>query len=201
MKTQPAIKTALPPIKAKLLVPEEPKTKAVPEEPKPEKPKPPSTATKNYTIAVLLKVATSLPRPLEPVMIRSAIELDGQRVINVTLNGAHLLVSRSLKRADSLLLRFIISLAIVEYLQFWGNAPDGKPLRAAILRTAKIEGEGYFGISLASKLAASELLRSLDSMPIFGPTPVSTTHTLFTFHATLMVESRTANWNRRQEER
>ena len=65
-------------------------------------------------------------------MIRSALEADGQRCIVVTLNGGHLLVGRSLKRADSLTIKFITAMALAEYVGYWNGTADGKAIRAAI---------------------------------------------------------------------
>jgi hypothetical protein len=44
---------------------------------------------------------------------------DGGRLIRVGLCGAHILVNRSLHRADTLFVRFLIGLSLVEYSLFW----------------------------------------------------------------------------------
>jgi hypothetical protein len=116
------------------------------------------------------------------------------------LNASHLIVSRALKRVDTVIVKFLLSLALAEYVGFWrGKARhDGGALREAIIRLAAIEPEAFWGITLASKLCASELFRALDTLPVFGPSPSQEPHTLFTLPAVRLRErSELPNWRPR----
>lgn len=150
-----------------------------------------------YDVSVIMQLVAELPNN-EPIRVRSVLGTKGERNIHLSLNTNHLIVSRSLKRADTLLIRFLLCIALAEYLQFWGRRHDGQSLRAAITKAAGIEPEQYWGLTLATKLSASELLRSLDATPIFGPGPSEAVHTLFVLSAVRLREtSDMPNWRPR----
>jgi hypothetical protein len=156
-----------------------------------------------FDIVVTLRLAGELPNA-EPVRVRSVLGKGGERIIQLWLNAGHLVVSRSLTRADTLIIKFLLCLALAEYIGFWrGRARhDGGALREAIIQQAAIEPENFWGISLASRLCASELLRSLDTLPIFGPSPSQDSHTLFTLPAVRLRErSELPNWRVRNAQK
>jgi hypothetical protein len=134
----------------------------------PDRPSPRPTAL--YDVIVTLCVVPELPKG-EVVRVRSKLGPAGERFIDLSLNSGHILVSRSLKRADTLLVRFLLCMALAEYIGFWRGKPDGQAIKEAITKAAGIEPENFWGLTLASKLAGSELLRVLDKTPIFGPAP------------------------------
>ena len=149
----------------------------------------PEEPTASYDVVVTLRLAGELPNG-EPVRVRSVLGSGGERLIQLWLNAGHLIVSRSLARADTLLIKFLLCLALAEYVGFWQRKAryDGGALREAIIRLAAIEPENFWGISLASRLCASELLRSLDTLPIFGPSPSQEPYTLFALPAVRLRE-------------
>ena len=149
--------------------------------------------TASYDVLITLQLVPELPRG-EPVQIRSALGNGGERVIQLSLNAGHIIVSRSLKRADTLVVRFLLCLALPEYTVFWVNSGDGRAVKAALVQAAGIEQERG-GIALASRLAATEFLRALDVIPIFGPAPSDQTHQLVTLPGVLLlVVSDIPNW-------
>ena len=133
-------------------------------------------------------------------MVRSILGKAGERIIAITLNAGHLVVARSLRRTDTLLIRFLLSLALAEYVGFWRGKPDGQALGAALIEAASIEPERFFGITLASKLAGSELLRPLDAIPIFGPTPNLEVHQLVKL-AAVPLRGDILNWRPKLEQK
>jgi hypothetical protein len=152
-------------------------------------------------VSVTVQVVGELPNG-EPVRVRSVLGATGERIIGLWLNAGHIVVSRSLTRADSVLIKFLLCLALSEYIGFWKVRArhDGGALSHAIIRLAAIKSESYWGLSLGSKLCASELFRSLDVLPIFGPAPSQETHTLFTLSAVqLRQRSDLPNWRARTE--
>lgn len=151
-----------------------------------------------YTVVVMVRVVNELPKG-EPVMVRSKRGAAGERSIHLWLNAGHLIVSRSLKRADTLVIRFLLCMAVAEYLNFWGNRFDGRSLRDAITKLAGIEGENFWGLTLASKLAGSELLRVLDRLPIFSPVPSEENFELFRLTVQLREYSDIRNWRPKRE--
>lgn len=151
----------------------------------------------SYDVLITLRLVPELPRG-EPVQIRSALGKNGERVIQLSLNASHLMVSRSLKRADTLVVRFLLCLALAEYTGFWANRRDGRAVKAALVQAAGIQPERG-GIALASRLAATEFLRALDVIPIFGPAPSDQTHQLVTLRGVpLLAVSDIPNWRLRQ---
>jgi hypothetical protein len=80
-----------------------------------------------------------------------------------------LLVKRALHRADTVTVRFLIGLSLVEYCLFWWHASDGKGVTDALRQAAGYSlDERVWGSAFASRLANSDLLRSVDQLPIFG---------------------------------
>jgi hypothetical protein len=114
---------------------------------------------------------------------------------------SHLIVSRALHRSDSLIVRFLAGLALIEYCAFWRATSDGSAVNRALKRLAGIEPrEHAHGSGFASRLAASEAMRKIDTLPIFTKSPTSGPFDLFT----LTIEGRTPsdihNWRLRDDE-
>jgi hypothetical protein len=160
--------------------------------------RPPPKPVALYTVVVTLCVVPELPKG-EVVRIRSKLGEAGERVIELSLNSGHILVSRSLKRADTLLVRFLLCMALAEYVGFWRGRHDGQILKEAITTAAGIEPENFWGLTLASKLAGSELLRSLDSTLVFGPAPSEEVFELFKLTVQLREYSDIPNWRPKRE--
>jgi hypothetical protein len=98
--------------------------------------------------------------------------VEGQRVVRVGLCQDHLLVNRALARADTLSIRFLVSLSLVEFVQFWGGSRDGAAVRNALKKIAGFSpGDQAWGSQFASKLAITEKMKVIDTMPIFGRSP------------------------------
>ena len=147
------------------------------------------------TIAVLLVAVDTLTHGGTAVA-NSALQNDSRRIIRIDLNRGNLLVDRALRRTDALTLRFLTCLALVEFCTFWGGqSNDGKATTRAIRKIADLEkGAPAWGTGFASKLAASEELRSLDKLPIFGTKSSAGPFELFTFEANLRSPSDVAGW-------
>jgi hypothetical protein len=159
--------------------------------------KPGPALTAACDVLITLRLVAELPRG-EPVQIRSALGKNGERVIQLSLNASHLMVSRSLKRSDTLIVRFLLCMALAEYTGFWANRRDGRAVKAALVQATGLQSERG-GIALASSLAATEFLRALDVIPIFGPDPSDQTHQLVTLPGVpLLVMSDIPNWRARQ---
>lgn len=123
---------------------------------------------------------------------------DDQRVIRIRLCTGHLIVSKSLARADVLIVRFLVSLALTEFCTFWTRASDGRAIGKELRKLAAYEpGENAWGSGFASRLALCEQLRGIDSLPIFGRTPQSGPFELFTLEATQQSPSDIGNWRMR----
>jgi len=128
----------------------------------------------------------------------SYMERDGRRIIRVGLCKSHLLVSKALARADTMSIRFLVALSLVEFCLVWANATDGRGITRALRRMAGYgPQERSWGSGFASRLAVSEPMRSLDALPIFGPTPAEGRHLLFEFKAQLRSPSDIRNWRLR----
>lgn len=132
---------------------------------------------------------------------RSGLCADGRRGIRIWLAPAHLLVSRALHRADALTIRFLVGLALVEFCAFWVGTRDGAAVTRAFKRLAGIPpGQQAWGSGFASRLACSEPLRVVDTLPIFSRSPQTGSFDLFT----LTIEGRTPsdvpNWRLRDDE-
>ena len=69
---------------------------------------------------------------------RSGLFVNGTRGIRVSLASNHLLVTRSLSRADTLTIRFVVGLALVEFCAFWASTRDGAAVTRAFKRMAGI---------------------------------------------------------------
>jgi hypothetical protein len=151
-----------------------------------------------YTVIVQLRIVVELPRG-ELVMVRSVLSPSGERIINIQLASGDLLVGRALKKCDTLLVRFLCCASISEYLNFWRKKADGQSLRAAILQSAGIEEQNYWGLGLAGRLARSHFLKSLDSAAIYGPVPAVDAVELCRLSVVLRETSDMPNWRPRGE--
>ena len=126
---------------------------------------------------------------------RSA-QKDGARTIRIDLNRGHVLVSRALHRADSLTIRFFAGLSLVEFCGYWERSRDGKATHKALLELCGCRPEQrLFGSGLASQLAASPALQTIDKLPIFGLGNESGPFPLFALDAKLRTPSDVAGWS------
>jgi hypothetical protein len=125
----------------------------------------------------------------------SYMERDGRRIIRVALCKNQLLVCKALARADTLCIRFLVALSLVEWCLFWASATDGRGITRALRHMAGYgPQERSWGSGFASRLAVSLPMRSVDAIPIFGATPVDGRHLLFEFQAELRSPSDIRNW-------
>jgi hypothetical protein len=131
----------------------------------------------------------------------SYMERDGRRMIRVGLCKSHLLVSKALARADTLAIRFLVALSLVEFCLFWNASTDGRGVTRALRQLAGYTPqERSWGSGFASRLAISEAMRVVDVLPIFGAKPTDGKHSLFEFKALLRSPSDIRNWCRRNGE-
>ena len=146
-----------------------------------------------YSVDVVLCLVDELTRGGTAVA-RSA-QKDGARTIRIDLNRGHVLVAKALHRADSLIIRFFAGLALVEFCGYWERSRDGKATHKALLELCGCRPEQrLFGSGLASQLAASPALQTIDNLPIFGVRNESGPWSLFTLTAQLRVPSDVAGW-------
>jgi hypothetical protein len=123
------------------------------------------------------------------------------RMIRIRLCAGHVLVSRLLARADAFAIRFLVSLSLIEYCLYWNATTDGHGVQRALRELAGYAAtESAWGSSFASRLAISEPMRALDSLPIFGRTPTAGPHALFDFKAALRTPSDIRGWRMRNGE-
>ena len=128
---------------------------------------------------------------------RSAL-VDGRRTIRIGLCQEHLIVSRALSRSDSVVLRFLIALSLVEFCLFWGDTRDGASVRNELKRLGGFTpGSQAWGTSFASGLAISEPMRVVDTLPIFGRSPEAGPFPLLEFEAPMRSPSDIRNWQAR----
>jgi hypothetical protein len=126
---------------------------------------------------------------------RSGIHENGARGINIWLSQDHLLTNRALSRADSLLIRFLVALALVEFCSFWSGTRDGAATRRALKRLAGIPPHEEAWVSgFASRLAASEAMRVVDNLPIFAKMPQTGPFDLFVLPIEARSPSDIRNW-------
>jgi hypothetical protein len=130
-----------------------------------------------FDVAITLRTVSKLTRG-EPIQIRSVLGDNGERSIRIALNAGQTLVSRSLSRADTLVIRFLVAAALAEFVQFWSRFSDGKALRASLIKLTGIAG-GYWGVGMAGALAETEAFHGLDRVPIYGPASSQAAHVLF----------------------
>ena len=127
--------------------------------------------------------------------------MDGSRGIRVWLSPAHLLVGRALNRADTLTIRFVVGLALVEFCAFWASTRDGAAVTRAFKRMAGIPlHERAWGTGFASRLASSEVMRAVDNLPIFSRSPQAGPFDLFTLTIEARTPSDIQNWRVRADE-
>jgi hypothetical protein len=120
---------------------------------------------------------------------------DGTRLIRVGLCSTHLLVNRALHRADSVIIKFLIGMSLVEYTIFWWRTDDGQAVVKVLREMAGYASdERAWGSGFASRLAISGLLRSVDQLPIFGPSPQDGPHLIGELKAALKHPSDILRW-------
>ena len=121
--------------------------------------------------------------------------VDGRRTIVMKLCRSHPLVARSLGSADTLVIRFLIGLALGEYVLFWGSSHDGSAIRNALKKLAGIEpGAQIWGTAFASRLANCEALSILDTLPIYLPMGENGPFPLFALEAVMKTPSDIPRW-------
>ena len=146
-----------------------------------------------HSVAVVLCMVDELNRGGTAVA-RSA-QKDGARTIRIDLNRGHVLVAKALHRADSVTIRFFAGLSLVEFCGYWERSRDGKATHKAFLELCGCRPEQrLFGSGLASQLAASPALQTIDNLPIFGVRNESGPWSLFTLTAQLRTPSDIAGW-------
>jgi hypothetical protein len=169
---------------------------------------PQSASNENTTAQVrygLLDVAVALQLQNNPggapVTARSGLYPNGGRGIRIWFDPAHLMVSRALHRSDSLTIRFLVGLALVEFCGFWSSARDGAATTRGLKRLANIQPQEYaFGSGFASRLASSEAMRVLDALPIFSRNPESEPFDLFALTIEGRSPSDIRNWRVRDDQ-
>jgi hypothetical protein len=120
---------------------------------------------------------------------------DGTRLIRVGLCSTHILVNRALRRADTVTIKFLIGLSLVEYTLYWFRASDGKGVNDALREAAGYAlDENVWGSGFASRLAISSLLRSIDALPIFGASPKAGPHIIGELRTVLRHPSDIPRW-------
>jgi hypothetical protein len=148
----------------------------------------------NISVTVKLKLVEELSTGGTAVA-RSALSEEGERRIRISLNRVHLLVSKSLLRADSLLIRFLVALSLTEFCWAWRQSNDFRAVERALKEIAGMDEDSkIFGSGFTSALAASDPLRVIDSLPIFGREPKEGPHELFSFRAPLATPSNILGW-------
>jgi hypothetical protein len=152
------------------------------------------------TIAEMDVLVRLLPVPVladgAAVVARSVLELDGKsRGILIHLNRGHVLVARALSRADSLLIRYLIAQAIAAFSVWFKERADGRAVTKALRSLCGIPRDAMLlNSAFVTRLSACEAFRSLDQLPIYGPSPKEGPFTLFSFRATLRTPSDIPNW-------
>jgi hypothetical protein len=148
----------------------------------------------NIAVTVKLKLVDELSTGGTAVA-RSALSKEGERRIRISLNRVHLLVSKALLRADSLLIRFLVSLSLTEFCWAWRQSNDFRAVERALKQIAGMDEESkIFGTGFTSALAASDTLRVIDSLPIFGRSDEVGPFKLFDFTAPLSTPSNILGW-------
>jgi hypothetical protein len=122
--------------------------------------------------------------------------VDGRRTVRVELYQDHLLVSRALLRADTLTIRFLIALSLVEFCAFWSGSRDGSAVRNELKKIAGFTpGDQAWGSAFASRLSIALPMRVVDDLPIFSRDPkTGDSFKLFSFEAAQRVPSDITNW-------
>ena len=148
----------------------------------------------NVTVVVKMKLVDELSTG-GTAIARSALSKESARRIRISLNKSHLLVSRALLRADSLLIRFLVSQSLTEFCWAWKQSRDFKAIEQAFKRIAGMDEESrIFGSGFTSALAASDTMRVIDSLPIYGREPIDGPHELFSFTTPLFTPSNILGW-------
>jgi hypothetical protein len=127
--------------------------------------------------------------------VAKSARIDGRRVVRIGLCKDHLLVSKALARADTLTIRFLISLSLTEFCLFWSSARDGAVIRNELKKIAGFApGDQAWGSAFASRLAISEPMRVIDSLPIYGKSPEAGPFELFSLEVPQRSPSDITNW-------
>ena len=109
-------------------------------------------------------------------------------------------MARSLGNADSDVIRFLIGIALGEYVLFWGSSHDGSGVRNALKRLAGVEpGAQIWGTTFASALANCEAMKVVDGLTIYSPMGEKGPHPLLTFEAMMKTPSDITKWRTKGE--
>ena len=128
------------------------------------------------------------------VVAHSAL-IGGCRTIAIKLNLNHPLVARSLTNSDTLAVRFMVGIALWEYVVFWGGSHDGAAVRNALKKLAAYDsGAGIWGTAFASALAGCEAFEVVDTLPIYGAAAASGPFPLLSFEAVMKTPSDILRW-------
>jgi hypothetical protein len=129
------------------------------------------------------------------VVARSVLDPDESRVILINLNRGHVLVARALIRADSLLVRHLCAQGLSDFCRWFDDKRDGHAITGAIRSLCGIPRDAMLSQSaFSTRLATCEAFRSLDKIPIYGPSPKEGPFTLFGFMVALRHPSDIPNW-------
>ena len=110
------------------------------------------------------------------------------------MNRSHLLISKSLQRADSLLIRFLVALSLTEFCWAWRQSNDFRAVERALKQIAGMDAESkVFGSGFVSKLAASDAARHR-RIAVFGRGGEAGPFALFSFQAPLSTPSTILGW-------
>jgi hypothetical protein len=130
-----------------------------------------------------------------PRLLTGLDQQNGTRLIRVGLCSRHLLVDRALRRADTSTIKFLIGSALTEYALYWWRASDGKGVTDALREIAGYSlDENAWGSGFASRMGNSDLLRPVDQLPIFGPSPKAGPHLIGEFKAVTRHPSDIPRW-------
>ena len=148
----------------------------------------------NVMVTVKLKLVDELATG-GTALAKSALSKEGGRRIRISLNRSHLLVSKSLLRSDSLLIRFLVAQSLTEFCWAWRQSNDFRSVERALKWIAGMDEESkIFGTGFTSALAASDALRIIDSLPVFGRSGEAGPFELFAFTAPLATPSNILGW-------
>jgi hypothetical protein len=130
------------------------------------------------------------------VVARSALLHEGRAIV-IQVNRKHVLTSRALGRADSLLVRHLCAQAITEFCQWFADKRDGRAITRAFRLLCGIPRDAMLSQSaFSTRLANCEALRTLDRLPIYGLAAKDGPFVLFQFEVALREPSDIPNWRR-----
>jgi hypothetical protein len=129
------------------------------------------------------------------VVARSMLDPDESRVIVINLNRGHVLVTRALARADSLLIRHLCAQGLSDFCRWFDDKRDGHAITGAIRSLCGIPRNAMLSQSaFSTRLATCEAFRTLDKIPIYGPRAKEGPFALFRFTVALRDPSDIPNW-------